>query len=230
MIDFDSFTDCAHCSYQCIVKYIDTNDIDLLNSNKSEIYYSPGQVIAKQSSFSSKVLFIASGVVKILKEGKSGKNTIVKIVGENNFIAAPMSEKQKRFAFTAIALTEVKVCEINDNILINKISENKAFKDYLINSYFDDYMFLMNSLHLINTRNNHGKLSATLLYLNSFNRENFSIFEFVTRRDLAEIASISLESVNKILQELKNDKIIDINNKGLVLKQVSLLEKLSNIG
>jgi CRP/FNR family transcriptional regulator, anaerobic regulatory protein len=230
MIDFDLSTDCSQCTNRCIVQYISDKEIEILNSNKAEIDYSPGQLIAKQSSFCSKIVFISSGIVKLLKEGKAGKNTILKLVGPNNFIALPLHENQKKYTFSAIALTEVKICEINENILHNKISESHKLKDYLLNSYYDDQIFFMNSLHLLNTRNNHGKLAACLLYLNNFNSNNFSIFEYTTRKDLAELASISIESVNKILQELKNDKIIDITNKGIQLNHINLLEKLRNIG
>jgi CRP/FNR family transcriptional regulator, polysaccharide utilization system transcription regulator len=230
MIDFDVFTDCNQCTCQCIVQYINANDIDKLNANKSEIFYSPGQVIAKQSSFCPNIIFLSTGVVKLVKEGKGGKNTIVKLVGDNSFITLPLHENQKKYPFTAVALTDVKICEINESVIHNSISENQKLKDFLLDSYYSDHIFFMNSLHLINTRNNHGKLAASLLYLNSFNKGGFSIFEYITRKDLAELSSISLESVNKILQELKSDKIIDINNKGLQLKQLGLLEKLSNIG
>ena len=230
MIDFDISTDCSQCSNKCIVQYLNPSDIEIVNNNKSEIFYSPGQVIVKQSSFSSKIVFLSSGIVKILKEGKGGKNTIVKLVGENNFIALPLHENQKKFSFTAIALTEVKICEIHEPVLHQALYENQKLKDYLLDTYYEDHIFFMNTLHLINTRNNHGKLASSLLYLHGFDKTDFSIFEYITRKDLAELSSISLESVNKILQELKNDKIIDINNKGLHLKQIGLLERLSSIG
>jgi len=230
MIDFDMITDCNECTNKCIVQYIHANEIEILNNNKAEIFYSPGQLIVKQSSFCSKIVFIASGIVKLLKEGRGGKNTIVKLLGKNNFISIPIHDNQKKFAYTAVALTDVKICEINENILHDSISENKELKDFLLTNYYEDQLFFMNSLHLLNTRNNHGKLSASLLYLNSFCTEEFSLFEYITRKDLAELSTISLESVNKILQEFKSDKIIEITNKGIQLKQIKLLEKLSNLG
>jgi CRP/FNR family transcriptional regulator, polysaccharide utilization system transcription regulator len=230
MIDFDITTECKQCTNQCIVQYIRSEDIEILNENKAEILYSPGQLIVKQSSFCSKIVFVSSGIVKLLKEGKGGKNTIIKLVGSNSFIALPMHENQKKYAYTAIAITEVKICEINEKILHSSISESQKLKDYLLECYYEDQQFFMNNIHLLSTRNNHGKLAASLLYLNGFNSDVFSIFEYVTRKDLAELSSISLESVNKILQEFKCDKIIDITNKGIQLNKINLLEKLRNIG
>lgn len=230
MIDFDENTNCSECKNKCVVHFMEPGELELVNQNKSEIYYSPGQVITKQSSFTSNIVFISSGLVKIVKEGKGGKNTIVKITGENSFLALPLHENQKKYPFTSIALTEVRICEINESAIHQSIATNQKLYDHLLDAYYDDQLFLMNRLHLINTRNNHGKLSASLFYLNTFNRNDFSIFEYVTRKDIAELSSISLESVNKILQELKNDRIIDINNKGIQINKLNLIEKLSNIG
>ncbi len=230
MIDFDENTNCKECKKNCVVNFIGSEAVDLVNQNKSEINYSPGQVITKQSSFTSNIVFISSGLVKIAKEGKAAKNTIIKIAGENSFLALPLHENQKKYPFTAIALTEVRICEINESAIHQSISTNQKLYDHLLDAYYDDQLFMMNRLHLLNTRNNHGKLSASLFYLNSFNTENFSIFEYVTRKDIAELSSISLESVNKIIQELKNDRIIDINSKGIQINKINLIEKLSSLG
>jgi CRP/FNR family transcriptional regulator len=230
MIDFDNYTDCKQCESKCIVRFIENTEIPLLNQNKSEIYYSPGQVITKQFSFSSKIVYLSNGLVKILKEGKNGKNTMIKVAGENSFISFPLKENQKKYPFTAIALTEVKICEINEAAVHHLISENQDLKDFLVESYFEEQLYLMNRIHLLNTRNNHGKLALSLVYLNSFNKPDFSIFDLITRKDLAELSSISLESVNKILQELKNDRIIEITNKGIQISKLNLIEKLSSIG
>jgi CRP-like cAMP-binding protein len=230
MIDFDENTDCSQCKQKCIAQFIDRKDIALLSENKTEVYYSAGQVITKQSSFCSKIIFISSGLVKFTKEGRHGKNTIVKIEGADGFISIPIADNQKRFAYTAVALTDVKICEINEQIIHHSLINNIRLKAFLLQNYYKDLMFMVNRLHLMNTRNNHGKLASSLLYLNTFCSEGFSVFEFITRKDLAELSFISLESVNKIVQELKNDRIIDINKKGIQLDKIGLIEKLSNIG
>jgi len=230
MIDIDKNSSCDHCTNKCISQFIGEEDVVLLNQNKATIEYSPGQVITKQASFSSKIIYISTGLVKIMKEGANGKNTIIKVLGDNNFLTIPFHENQKRFSFTAIAITNAKICEINEPGIHQLISKSQKLNDYLLNSYFEEQLFLMNRLHLLSTRNNHGKLAASLLYLNGFSKPEFSIFDFITRKDLAELSSISLESVNKILQELKNDRIIEINNKGIQINKHDLMEKLSKIG
>jgi CRP/FNR family transcriptional regulator, polysaccharide utilization system transcription regulator len=230
MIDFDEIKYCNHCDKECISKFIIESDRTVLNQNKSVIHFSPGQVIIKQGSFASKITYIYSGIVKIIKEGKKGNNTLIKLVNEDNFLVLPMKDNQRKNAFTVIALTEVEICEINEMLVHNLIVNTHTIYDHLMESFFADQLFLMNRLHVLNTRNSHGKLAASLIYLSNFNKDDFSIFDHVTRKDLAELSSISLESVNKILQELKNDKIISFDNKGITISKMDLIEKLSQMG
>jgi CRP/FNR family transcriptional regulator len=230
MIDFDEIVYCDKCDKKCLAKFLQKEDISVLDQNKAVVTFSSGQVILKQATFASKIIYIYSGIIKIVKEGKNGNNTLIKLVDENNFLLLPVHENQRKNPYTAIALTEVKVCEINEALVRNSLANNQRVYHQLLDDYYSDQLFLMNRLHIITTRNSHGKLAASLIYLNSFNKNGFSIFETITRKELAELSSISLESVNKILQEFKNDKIITVNAKGFNIEKLDLVEKLSMIG
>lgn len=96
--------------------------------------------------------------------------------------------------------------------------------------YSQQYLFLYARIAVMSTRSNIGKLAETLLYLSSeeFLKEN--IFEHITRKDIADIATISVESMNRILNEFKNDLIIELNNKEIIIKDPALLKRLSVIG
>jgi CRP-like cAMP-binding protein len=52
----------------------------------------------------------------------------------------------------------------------------------------------------------------------------------LTRKDLAELASISKESTNKILKELQHDGIINISDGTIKITEPGLLQRLSLIG
>jgi CRP/FNR family transcriptional regulator, polysaccharide utilization system transcription regulator len=230
MVNFDKNAGCERCDYKCIARFVPDEVTVLLNENKTIVDYSPGQVIIKQSSFASKIIYVTSGFIKILKEGAKGKSSFIKVIGEGNFVSLPIHENQQKYSFTAVALTEVSICEIQESIIHTSISKNPKLFDYLNDQYYIDQQFLMNKLLVLATRNSHGKLASAIIYLNGFNKPGFSVFDFITRKDLADFSSISLESVNKIMQELSNDKIIFTDRKGLQINKLVLLEKLSNLG
>jgi CRP-like cAMP-binding protein len=107
---------------------------------------------------------------------------------------------------------------------------NPILLDTLIDWYSSDYMYLYSKISNLSTRNSHGKLATALLYLADEQFKDTNIFELVSRKDLADLASISLESTNKILQELKNERIIEIENRNIQVVKPKLLHTLSMIG
>lgn len=208
----------------------EVDDYENLNLNKSEIIYKAKDTILKQGSFISQVLFIKKGRVKIFIEGKNNRNTIIKIAHEGDFVALPSLFGVDIQPYTVSALSDSLICLIKKEYLLDVIYQKNNIYD-LINKYVvADNLFLYNKINILNTRNNHGKLASTLLYLLDLAIDHDNNIDFISRRDLADLAGISLESVNKILLELKNDRIIDLNSKKIKIVKEDLLQVLSNIG
>jgi CRP-like cAMP-binding protein len=57
---------------------------DLLTRNTVDIRYKKGEVIAKQGSFASHVIYLTEGLVKVYIEGK--KDLVLKIIPADHFI------------------------------------------------------------------------------------------------------------------------------------------------
>ena len=75
-----------------------------------------------------------------------------------------------------------------------------------------------------------GKLANSLLYLN---REEFraaDIFSYITRKDLAELSGMSMESVVRILSEFTNEKIIVLKGKKIEIKNLERLKVINQKG
>ncbi|MBN1597036.1 MAG: winged helix-turn-helix domain-containing protein [Bacteroidales bacterium] len=91
-------------------------------------------------------------------------------------------------------------------------------------------VLLTRSALILSTRNNHGKFVSTLLYLSDSKFDGTDFLESILRKDLADLASISLESTNKILLQLKHEKIIEIKNKNIRILKSELIKRLSSAG
>jgi CRP/FNR family transcriptional regulator len=76
----------------------------------------------------------------------------------------------------------------------------------------------------------HGRLADILLCLSRkiFKSETFDLP--LTRSDLSDLTSMSTESVIRIMKDLKDDRIIDIDNKSITLLDLPRLESISEKG
>lgn len=101
---------CDDCPYNCMKDVFTEHDVLLIDKNKSEMSYLPGETILKQGSFVSQVVYLKSGLVKIILEGKNGKKTILKLVNDDNFIALPVLGDPKIYPYTVEAISHCTVC------------------------------------------------------------------------------------------------------------------------
>lgn len=220
---------CKDCAFSYMKGIFSEDDYCSIEQNRSEISFSKDDILIKQGSFVSQVFYIKSGIVKIVLEGKHNRETILKIIDAKNFIALPVLEKSDVYPFSVIALTECSICVIRRETLQSVIHKNEKANNFIRNCYSNDFLYLYNRISILGTRNNHGKLASTLLYLSN-GEFSCNILEHISRKDLSQLASISLESTNKILAELKNDKIIRIENNSIVIQEPELIKKLSLVG
>lgn len=223
-------TERYRCPFKQLKNIFNDEDLSKIGVNKTEINYQSGDIIIKQGSYVSQILFLKSGFVKIVIEGINKRNTILKLIGAGNFIALPVLGNPTVYPYSVVGVTDSKVCNIRKETIVEICQSNIAFNNYLLNWFSSDYTFLYHRISILSTRNNHGKLASALLYLTQKNFKDKNILEKISRKDLAELASISVESVNKILMELKYDKIIRIEDKTIRIIAPEVIEKLSTVG
>jgi CRP/FNR family transcriptional regulator len=75
-----------------------------------------------------------------------------------------------------------------------------------------------------------GKLASTLLYLSQEEFLKEDVFQFLTRQDISDFASISTESAIKFLKEFEKEKIVKLSGKNIIILEQEKLETISRTG
>lgn len=202
----------------------------ILNQNKTEVIYRQGETIVKQGAFSKDIFFIKGGLLKLYIESCSGKDLILRMVDANNFIGFPAFDTIEHYTFTAQALKNSVICVIRKEALETIAEENHSFTRYLNSWFIEDYKFLYHKMSSIASKQMTGRLADAILYISQKKFLDQNIFEYITRRDLADLAGMSVESMNKILNEFKAASIIDTIGKSIKILDYEMLDKLSKYG
>lgn len=198
----------------------------LLNENRYEATFKPGEIMIKQGSPASNALFLASGMAKCYNEGNRGKNFIMNIALPGRLIAGPGAYVDSRYTYSVAALTPVQACFISFEIIKHLAKVNVDFAESLIRDI--SAKSLWSHLRMVNLaqKKMHGRLAEILLY---FSDEIFMSDEFdmiLSRQEIGEMTNMVKESVVRILKELEESGVININ--GSVIKILDK-EKLSQI-
>jgi len=195
-----------------------------------KIEFAKGESILKQNIHSPYVFILEQGLVKEVIEGHKNRNLISGILVSGDFIGFSSIFTKEEQNFSVIALKHTRVICI-EKIKIEAISNtNINFLKYLLSKIQNNSIHLIRKLNILGNKQIHGRFASVLLYLFSSKFESEEILKYLSRKELAELAGISLDSAMKVINELKNDKIIELSAKDILIKDMEMVERLAIIG
>jgi CRP/FNR family transcriptional regulator len=197
---------------------------------KREILFKKGETIFKQGSFISKIIIIKEGLVKLCIEGTSGKDLIVRFYRQGEFLGMTEIFGKNEGKYTVVALKKTKICMIEINHFKTLLDKNPSMHEQLFRQLQDEIDFLYTRVGILGTKNLQGRLAEALLYLYEENEKSHDIYSYITRKDLAELSAMSVESMTRLLNEFKHDRLININGKQIEINNLEMIKILCRVG
>lgn len=223
-------TNCTDCkrSSDCFIQKIDYKK-EFFNQQKVQINYKKGETIIKEGTYVSSVFYVLDGFVKVYLEGPN-KNIIVKLLKSSDFLGLTSLFGDHTYYFSATALSDTTICSIEVENMRGLLSESYKFTHEIVRWYCENYNLMFTKCFNLGISQLNGKLASSLLYLNEDRFKSDDIYSYLTRKDLAEISGMAVESVVRILSEFNNDKIIELKGKRIEILNLKILKKISRTG
>ena len=203
---------------------------ELVDSSSVNVNYKKGEIICKQGSFASHIMYLEKGLVKIYLEGNP-KDLILTITPQKNLMGLQaLYEGNNTFLYSISTYTDATVRLIDIQTFRHLLKQNPLFAYRIICIVNESTSQSYNRFLSLTQKQLHGRLADILLCLSRkiFKSESFDLP--ISRSDLSDLTSMSTESVIRILKDFKDDKIIDMNNKSITLLDLPRLENISAKG
>ena len=204
--------------------------VEIIKSNGKVISFQKKDVIFRQSTITSHVMFLESGLVKLFREGRNERSLIIKIAKPGEFIGLVSMYGNEIYHYSATAVEDAKVFFIDFKIFNSILLENGNYAIYLLKEIANDNLSIFDRIISQYHKQLPGKIADIILYF-STHIYNSETFEFpITRNELAELAGTTKESFIRTLAEFKNDKIIEIQGKLIKINSIDIIKTLSRLG
>lgn len=200
---------CADCKEGWTnFKVLTDKELVLLEKNRYEADFRPGEMIIKQSSPASNAVFLRSGMAKIYMEGQGRKNLIICIAKPGMMIVGPGIYTDSRYSFSVASIDEAKVCFISIEVIKELFRQNKNFAEGIVEEISIMSHFYLKRLLSMTQKKMPGRVAEVLLYLADevFNSDEF--IPLLTRKELADMAGMAKESIVRILRDFSDEGII----------------------
>ena len=222
-------------SYSCelispMFQLLSPEELQLVDKNRLTIHFKAGEIIQKQGTFMTHIIFIVSGMAKVYYEREDQNNTILRIVKPISFVGGPGIYSDHFYHFTIAALKDTSVCYIDFAIFKNILNQNVAFASEFLKDFSNSILSVLNRLMTLTNKNIAGKMAYTLLYLFEEVYENREQFISISNHDLADLSAVSRDSSVKILRDFQKEGIIRMTDHVIEIVKPDTLRMIQSVG
>jgi CRP-like cAMP-binding protein len=209
MINEKLINSCENCMVSWKnFKNLSKSEIRLVNENRYEATFKPGEIIIKQGSPATSAVFLATGMAKVYIEGLDNKNFILGIALPSRLVVGPGVHVHARHTYSVSALTIVQACFISFEIINQLIRQNAEFAYGMLEDLSVKAYAVHNKLVSLTQKKMPGRLAEALLF---FADEvcKADVFDIIlSRQEMGEMTNMAKESVVRILKELESSGVI----------------------
>jgi CRP/FNR family transcriptional regulator len=205
-------------------------EVELVRASKTQVLFRKGDHLSKQGAFASYALFVINGLAVQYIEGEHSKNYNLRIIQPGEFVGLSAVFNKNTFNYSSVAITDCQVYLVEKAAIVTVVQQNGAFGFNLIKRYCEQNSNLFDNLRHLLFKQMHGRIANALLYIDELKGANPSVFQLLSRKDLADFAAISTESCVKLLKSFEKDGFIELLEKDIVVINHSGLTEISKKG
>lgn len=195
------------------------------------LFFRKGQIIYQEGSTPLGAYFVEKGQVKISMLGSLGKEKIVKIVTNSELLCFSDLFSHRRYSTSAQAMEETSVLFISKRDFWEVLNDRRDIFVALLWRLSEQIRTVQETITALAYKPVRGRLADAILNLdhriNGTNGEDHSIT--LTRADLAGYVGTVKETVNRLLSELREEKIISTSGSRIVIRDKDRLGRISDM-
>ncbi|HAF28173.1 MAG TPA: hypothetical protein DCG75_03905 [Bacteroidales bacterium] len=225
-------TKCAECKEKSLCfKQLNEDELNLTNVNKVQIQFKKGEIISKQGSFVTHIMYLKNGFAKVYKETDLDHNLILDIIPEGKLIGLTSLYNNDNIArFSVAALENSTVCSIDRNTIEKLIQQNSQFAKTVISSLNEESLQFYDKMASLTQKQMNGRVADALIYLSESILKSPKFKMILSRKDLADFTGMSMMSVVRTLKDLKAEGIIEDEKGFIEIKNKTFLKQISQKG
>jgi len=210
------------------IHHLSESEDKLLMQNKKQLLYLKGENIFKQGAFAPYVMYIQTGLVKVYLQTGYNKQVNIRIAKQGDFLAFSSVFGEDVYTYSAIAVKDAEICMIEKDSLRQLLFKNNEFAMHITSNNYKNEKHLLDIISSISYKQMRGKLATALMYLSSDYLIKENVFQYLSRQDIADFASISTESAIKFLKEFEKENILKLKKKDIEIVNYDKLVEVSN--
>lgn len=216
-----------------IFKGLNQKDKDIIAENHTLVHFKRGNQIFKQGDKSRGLICLASGKVKVYKEGVGGRQQIVKMVRQNGFIGYKALFADHPWPVSSTAIEDSTICLLEKSSLVKILKKNADLALKFIKLLSEELVISNNRTVSLSQKHIRGRVAESLILLRDtygYEEDGNTVRIALSREDIANLSNMTTSNAIRTLSIMASEGIIGIKGRKISLLDPLLLEHISEMG
>jgi CRP/FNR family transcriptional regulator len=199
-----------------------------IGAHRKMFYFKKGEMLCKEGEEVGGIFFVYSGTVKVHKKWAGDKELIVRFAKKGDIVGHRGLGTTTTFSISATALGPVSACYIDLPFFMTTLKINQEFLYQLMLFFADELKESERKMRNLAHMPVKGRMAQALMNLKEkFGCDKYGFIDItLSRQEMASYTGTTYETVFRILNELIEDKAIEVSGKNIRIKDARKLLSL----
>lgn len=232
------FGTCISCSHKYCAKKVtlfesfSDEDLEKVLKLIQRMHFDKGEPIFCEGDVFDRLYIVNGGSFKVYRDTKDGKEQILYVLGNGDFLGDLNLLKKEIFSFSAIALEDTHLCTIKKDDFDQLMKTHPELYTRVLEYAHDRITALETLIQTLTTKDVETRLASLLLKLtDSFGIQKPNGIEIqlpLTREEMASFIGLTRETVSRKLSLFQAEGYVELlDNKHILIKDLSAIEEIS---
>lgn len=222
-----------HFKTDSILNGLSASELRFIKKETQGLDLKKGEVVFSEASYSKGVYILMKGKIKIYKSNKDGKEQIVYIYCKGEVMGHRPLLCEETHPVSAMALEDCVISFIPKKCFLQVLDQSTVFAKRLLSNLTHEFGVWINRLTIFAQQPVKERLVLSLLILNEKykkeGKEQLPVIINLSREDLANYIGTTIETLVRMLRQLKDEKIISTSGRDIIILKPEELIRMESL-
>jgi len=216
-----------------VFKNLNQKDKEIIAQYHNVAAIKRGAYLFREGEKSRGLICLATGKVKIFKEGVGGRQQILKMVKQHGLIGYKALYIDSPWPYSAVAVEDSTICTFDKNTLLKILKKNADLTLKFLKIVTEELLQSNNRTVSLTQKHIRGRLAESLLMLRDTygcEADGKTIRVMLSREDIASLSNMTTSNGIRTLSILAAEGIIELEGRKIRILESTVLEHISELG
>jgi CRP-like cAMP-binding protein len=192
-----------------------------------------GGYLFKEGDKPRGLIWVASGKVKVYREGVGGRAQILRMVRPKGLIGYRALFPDYSWSFSATAIDDSVICVIEKSCITRILKKNADFGLKLTKVIADELEFAYNRTISLSQKHIRARIAESLLLLRDtygYESDGKTLAVLLPREDIANLSNMTTSNAIRTLSIMDDEELIETKGRRIAILDGKELERISELG